>query len=555
MIEPRHQQREEHGERDHQAELLEVLAGDAAHEAHRHEHGDDGQRDGDDGQADLVGGLQRRAIGALAHAHVAHDVLDLDDRVVDQDAGDDGDGEQADEVEREARRIERPERRNDRQRQRDGRDQRRAPVAQEDEHHDDGEDGALDQRLHGRVIGAERVGHHRVDQLELDVGVRLLQLRDLLGDVGGDHRVARALGARDGEGDHRRAVERGERARLGGGVRDACRAGRGAPCGPRGSVIMVAARSSTVCLPASVRIACSRPPISPRPPARSTLRRPQLPVHVAGGDAEGEQPVGIERDADLAVDAADALDLRHALHALQRAHDRVVDEPGQLLGRHARRARRIGHDRQALDLDARDDRLFDGARQLGADARDGILHVVERAVLVDLQPELDGRDRRAFGDRRGLVLDAVDAGDGILDLLGDLHLELGRRRARLVDAHLHDRHVDVGKARDRQLAEAHVAERHQHHEQHQRRHRLADRPGRDVPVHQRASLSLVALGHHRPHGVAVAQERAGARRPRGRPRPGPRAPRPARRQPGPVLILRVSTRLSRTTCTVGPSGP
>src|SRR4029079_13180941 len=31
------------------------------------------------------------------------------------------------------------------------------PVAQEDEHHGDGEDGALDQRLHGRVIGAERI--------------------------------------------------------------------------------------------------------------------------------------------------------------------------------------------------------------------------------------------------------------------------------------------------------------------------------------------------------------------------------------------------------------
>ena len=79
---------------------------------------------------------------------------------------------------------------------------------------------------------------------------------------------------------------------------------------------------------------------------------PQLPVDVAGGDAEGEQAVGIERDADLALDAADALDLRDALHALQRAHDGVVDEPRQLLGRHGRRARRVGDDRQALDLEA-----------------------------------------------------------------------------------------------------------------------------------------------------------------------------------------------------------
>ncbi len=218
--EARHQQREEHGEGDHQAELLEVLPGDAAHEAHRHEHGDDGQRDGDDGEADLVGGFQRRAIGALAHAHVAHDVLDLDDGVVHQDAGDDGDGEQADEVEREARGIERPERRNDGERQGDGRDDGGAQVAQEDEDDDDGENGAFDQGRHGRAVGAQRVGHHRVDLLELDVGVHLLELFDLLGDVGCHHGVAGALGAGDGERHHRGVVERREGARLGIGIGD-----------------------------------------------------------------------------------------------------------------------------------------------------------------------------------------------------------------------------------------------------------------------------------------------------------------------------------------------
>ena len=80
------------------------------------------KRDGDDGEPDLVGGLQRGAVGRFAHAHVAHDVLDLDDGVVDQDAGDDGDGEQADEVEREAGRVERPEGRDDGERQGDGGD-------------------------------------------------------------------------------------------------------------------------------------------------------------------------------------------------------------------------------------------------------------------------------------------------------------------------------------------------------------------------------------------------------------------------------------------------
>ena len=43
----------------------------------------------------------------------------------------------------------------------------------------------------------------------------------------------------------------------------------------------------------------------------------QLAVDVGRRDAERQQPAGIESDADLAVDTADALDLRHAFHALQ----------------------------------------------------------------------------------------------------------------------------------------------------------------------------------------------------------------------------------------------
>ena len=136
--ETRDEQREHDRDRHRQAELTEILPGDAAHEAHRREDRDDRERDGDHREPDLVGRLQRSAIGRLAHAHVADDVLDLDDRVVDQNAGDERDREQAHEVEREADRVHRPEGRNDRQRQRNCGDQRGAPVAQEDEHDDDG---------------------------------------------------------------------------------------------------------------------------------------------------------------------------------------------------------------------------------------------------------------------------------------------------------------------------------------------------------------------------------------------------------------------------------
>ncbi len=74
-----HQHRDDHGE----AEILEELAGDARHQADRQEHRDDREGGSDDGEADLVGGVDRRLIGAFAHPHMSHDILDLDDRVVD----------------------------------------------------------------------------------------------------------------------------------------------------------------------------------------------------------------------------------------------------------------------------------------------------------------------------------------------------------------------------------------------------------------------------------------------------------------------------------------
>ena len=149
--------------------------------------------------------------------------------------------------------------------------------------------------------------------------------------------VARALGARDGEGDDRLAVERGEGARLGDGVGDGAelveahlaRLGqRDHGAGQLLDGVLAGERADGLLAAGDLAAAAGQVDVGGA----------QLAVHVAGRDAVGEQPVGIERDADLALDAADALDLRDALHALQRAHDGVVDEPRQLLGRHGRRA-------------------------------------------------------------------------------------------------------------------------------------------------------------------------------------------------------------------------
>ncbi len=58
----------------------------AAHETHRQEHGDDGERGGDHGQTDLVRCIEGRLEPTLAHPHVTHDVLNLDDGIIDEHA-------------------------------------------------------------------------------------------------------------------------------------------------------------------------------------------------------------------------------------------------------------------------------------------------------------------------------------------------------------------------------------------------------------------------------------------------------------------------------------
>ncbi len=75
------------------------------HEGHPHEDRDDREGGGDDRQADLVRRLDGRAVGRFAHLDVARDVLDLDDRVVDENAGCPASGQEGNEVEREAEQV------------------------------------------------------------------------------------------------------------------------------------------------------------------------------------------------------------------------------------------------------------------------------------------------------------------------------------------------------------------------------------------------------------------------------------------------------------------
>ncbi len=397
--EARGQQREEHLHRDRDAELLEELPGNSGHEACRREDRDDGQRDRDHGEADFVGGFQRGAIGRFAHPHVAHDVLDLDDGVVDQNARRQRDGEEADEVQRESEHVHRPERREDRQRQRDRGDDGGPDIAQEQQHDDDGEDGAFEQGRDRRLVIALGEFHRGVDQLEIDVGIRHLQRIDALLHGGGDHHVAGALGALDAERHHRFAVEARKGAAVGDGVGDgaeivepdfAAAEQRDHGAGEIVQGLGAGQGADRLVVLADLGAAAGEVDIGAA----------QALADIDGGEARGRQPVGIERHQNLALDTADALDLGDVAHALQRAFDDVVDEVGQLLRRLAGRDRGIGDDRQADHVDALDQRLVDVLRQIGADAGDGVLDVVQRPVGVGFERELDGGQRQPVGDRR-----------------------------------------------------------------------------------------------------------------------------------------------------------
>ena len=104
-----------------------------------------------------------------------------------------------------------------------------------------------------------------------------------------------------------------------------------------------------------------------------------------------------------------------------------------------RRRGGVGDDRQALDLDAADDRLVDRARQVGADLGDLVLDVVERAVDVD---RADGELRRVT-DEPSVTVEIMCQTPLMLETASStffrhLRFEFRRRGARLGDGDLDD---------------------------------------------------------------------------------------------------------------------
>ena len=177
--EARDGQTHQHRDHDGQAEVLEELPRQTRHQPDRQEHRDDRHGGGEHREADFVGSIDRSLVRRFPHPHVPHDIFDLDDRIVDQHAGHQAQGEQTDPVEREAHQIHEPERRDRRKRDRQRRNDGRAPVAQEDEHDDHREHRALDHRVDRRMILQLGIFDLVEDQLEMHLGVALLKRCEL----------------------------------------------------------------------------------------------------------------------------------------------------------------------------------------------------------------------------------------------------------------------------------------------------------------------------------------------------------------------------------------
>ena len=184
------EQGEHHGGAGADGNRAHVGAHEAADEGHREDGGDDGPGGEDGGVADLVDGLDgdlEQALAAAARqAHVADNVFDDDDGVVDEDADGEDQREEGDAVERVTIKVEHEERESEGDGDREEHDNRLAPAEEEEDQHGDAEDG--DAHVEEQLVGFFGGGGAVV-------------ARDGDGDVGGDEGALERVDFREDGGD------------------------------------------------------------------------------------------------------------------------------------------------------------------------------------------------------------------------------------------------------------------------------------------------------------------------------------------------------------------
>src|SRR5262249_4447344 len=133
-----------------------------------------------------------------------------------------------------------------------------------------------------------------------------------------------------------------------------------------------------------------------------------------GRQVVGGQPAGVDPDADVAGAEAAELDAAHVADGGQLRLQLLLGEVADAVERH-RPGQGQPHHGEVVRVDLGDDGRVDVKRELAAGAADGVLDVLHGDVDVPRQAEVDGDDAGAFEALRHDVIDALDAGDGVLD--------------------------------------------------------------------------------------------------------------------------------------------
>ena len=112
----RNEQRHGDGDGCCPAKLHKKLTRHAAHKRGGQKHRDQTGGCGNHRHADFVRAFHRCLIRSFAHLHVAHDIFDLDNRIVDEHTNHQRQGEQGNHVEAKVHQADDPKSRNDGQR-------------------------------------------------------------------------------------------------------------------------------------------------------------------------------------------------------------------------------------------------------------------------------------------------------------------------------------------------------------------------------------------------------------------------------------------------------
>ena len=427
----------------------------------------------------------------FAAVGAALDVLQHDDGIVDDEADGKNQRQQGQHVDREAEGRDQRQGADQRYRDGDRRHQRGAQRAQEQQHHQYHEgqrDAERDQHLahrsgdEQRVVGTDDDCHARGQGRAepVDLGADGGRDRHRVGLTLADHLQAdgrRAVGAHDDFVILDAALDRGDVAEPDG------IAGDGGD-----DDVGEFFRRRQAAVEADVLQAL----------ARGQLAAGQLDVvaldrrlDIGDGQVARGECAAVEPDADGVAARAAQIDRGDAVERRQPVDDEALDIVGNFFRRVPVRGHCEPHHRVGVAVVLDDDRLVGALGQAGADASDGVAHIVRGLVDVAADLELDDRRAAAAPALRVDRLHARDARDCALDDLGDVSIDDPRRGAGIGRTHRDDGGIDVGQLANRNRQQRGGTGDDDQQAGHQRQHGAADRQ-----LGERHGVELPRSGGH-----------------------------------------------------------